>query len=132
MIWIPMVEHIVRLHSKVTARSGGSDGVRDFGLIESALMRAVAGFGDYDIYPTAVHKAAAVCCGLVGNHGFIDGNKRIGVAAMLLMLKKNGVVIQYTQQELIELGLDLAKGLVSVEECILWIEQHMKQQKGVV
>ena len=124
MIWLPTVEQVVRLHSKMIARSGGSDGVRDIGLIESAIMRAVVGYGDYDVYPTDVQKAAAVCCGLVGNHGFIDGNKRIGVAAMLLILQKNDVMLQYTQRELIQLGLDLAQGLLSVEDCALWIEQH--------
>lgn len=124
MIWLPTVEQIVRLHSKMVARSGGSDGVRDIGLIESAIMRATAGYGDYDVYPTAIQKAAAICCGLVGNHGFIDGNKRIGVAAMLLILQKNGVILRYTQKELIQLGLELAQGLVSVEDCALWIEQH--------
>lgn len=124
MIWLPTVEQIVRLHSKMVARSGGSDGVRDIGLIESAIMRATAGYGDYDVYPTAIQKAAAICCGLVGNHGFIDGNKRIGVAAMLLILQKNGVILRYTQKELIQLGLELAQGLVSVEDCAHWIEQH--------
>ena len=124
MIWLPTVEQVLRLHSKMIARTGGSDGVRDLGLIESAIMRASAGYGDVEIYPTAVQKAAAVCCGLVGNHGFVDGNKRIGVAVMLLILQKNGVLLQYTQQELIRFGLDLAQGLLSVEECVQWIETH--------
>lgn len=124
MIWIPNIDQIARLHAKVTARSGGSDGVREAGLIESALMRASAGYGDHDLYPTVVQKAAAVCCGLVGNHGFVDGNKRIGVAAMLLILRKNGVALQYTQNELIQFGLALAQGLLSVDDCILWIEKH--------
>ena len=124
MIWLPTVEQVLRLHSKMIARTGGSDGVRDLGLIESAIMLASAGYGDFEIYPTAVQKAAAVCCGLVGNHGFVDGNKRIGVAVMLLILQKNGVLLQYTQQELIRFGLDLAQGLLSVEECVQWIETH--------
>ena len=124
MIWLPTAEQVMRLHSKMIARTGGSDGVRDLGLIESAIMRASAGYDDFEIYPTAVQKAAAVCCGLVGNHGFIDGNKRIGVAVMLLILQKNGVLLQYTQQELIRFGLDLAQGLLSVEECVQWIETH--------
>lgn len=124
MIWIPTVEQIIRLHSKMIARSGGSDGIRDIGLIESAIMRANAGYGDFVVYQTAVQKAAAICCGLVGNHGFVDGNKRIGVAAMLLILQKNGVALQYTQQELIRFGLELAQGLLSVDDCIGWIEQH--------
>ena len=124
MNWLPTIEQIIRLHSKMIARSGGSDGVRDIGLIESALMRASAGYGEYEVYRTSVQKAAAVCCGLVSNHGFIDGNKRIGVASLLLILQKNGIKLQYTQQELIKLGLDLAQGVMDVSECILWIEQH--------
>jgi len=124
MIWLPTVEQVMRLHSKMIARTGGSDGVRDLGLIESAIMRASARYGDFEIYPTAAQKAASVCCGLVGNHGFVDGNKRIGVAVMLLILQKNGVLLQYTQQELIRFGLDLAQGLLSVDECVQWIETH--------
>jgi len=124
MIWLPTVEQVLRLHSKMIARTGGSDGVRDLGLIESAIMRASARYGDFEIYPTAAQKAASVCCGLVGNHGFVDGNKRIGVAVMLLILQKNGVLLQYTQQELIRFGLDLAQGLLSVDECVQWIETH--------
>ena len=124
MIWLPTVEQIIRLHSKMIARSGGSEGVRDLGLIGSAVMRASAGYGDFEVYTTAVQKAAAVCCGLVGNHGFVDGNKRIGVAAMLLILQKNGVTLQYTQQELIRFGMELAQGLLEVDDCICWIEQH--------
>lgn len=54
MIWLPTVEHIVRLHSKMISKSGGLDGIRDIGLIESALMRAVAGYSDFDIYPTVI------------------------------------------------------------------------------
>ena len=108
MIWLPTAQQIMRLHSKLIDKSGGSDGVRDYGLIESALMRASAGFGGCEIYPGAIEKAAAVCCGLIRNRGFVDGNKRIGVAVMLLILKKNDVSISFTQQELIQFGLDAA------------------------
>ena len=71
-------------------------------------MRANAAFGASEAYPTIEEKAAAVCCGLIGNHGFIDGNKRIGVMVLLLLLSKNGVDLRYTQGELIRLGLDAA------------------------
>lgn len=124
MIWLPTLSQLVRLHEKTVARSGGSTGIRDIGLIESALMRANASFGDYEAYPTITEKAAAVCCGLIGNHGFVDGNKRIGVMAMLLILKKNGIVLNYTQPELIRLGLDAAQGIVAVAEVTDWIESH--------
>ena len=116
MIWLPTLRQLIRLHEKVIARSGGAAGMRDAGLIESALMRANASFGDYEAYSTVAEKAAAVCCGLIGNHGFVDGNKRIGVMAMLLILKKNGIALRYTQAELIRLGLDAAQGNVAVAE----------------
>lgn len=126
MIWIPTLEQIMFLHAKLVERTGGSDGVRDAGLIESALMRADAAFGGVEAYPDIVEKAAAVCCGLIGNHGFVDGNKRIGIAAMLLILRKNGIALQYTQAELIRLGLDAAQGLLDVPEVIRWIKEHMQ------
>ena len=124
MIWLPTLGQLIRLHEKTVARSGGSAGIRDIGLIESALMRADASFGGSDAYPTVLEKAAAVCCGLIGNHGFVDGNKRIGVMAMLLILKKNGFVLNYTQAELIQLGLDAAQGYISVAEVVVWLEEH--------
>ena len=124
MIWLPTLQQLILLHEKTVARSGGSQGVRDAGLIESALMRASAEFGGVEAYPGIAQKAAAVCCGLIGNHGFVDGNKRIGVMAMLLILRQNGVMLNYTQPELIRLGLDAAQGLLSVEAVAGWIESH--------
>lgn len=126
MIWLPTLQHVIKLHEKTVARSGGSQGVRDVGLIESALMRANAAFGTTEAYPTIAEKAAAVCCGLIGNHGFMDGNKRIGVMVMLLILNKNGVTIRYTQVELIRLGLDAAQGLLSVADITDWIKNHIE------
>ena len=124
MIWLPTIRQLIRLHGKTVARSGGSAGVRDIGHIESALMRANASFGGTDAYSTISEKAAAVCCGLIGNHGFVDGNKRIGVMAMMLILKKNGIALEYTQAELIGIGLDAAQGKISVTEVAAWIETH--------
>lgn len=124
MIWLPTIEHILLLHQKMIACSGGSDGVRDLGLIESALARGQAAFGDVELYPAIEQKAAAIGCGLTKNHGFVDGNKRIGMAAMLLVLRRNGVRLVYTQEELIELGLAVAQGTVDVEETTAWIQSH--------
>jgi len=124
MIWLPTIEQIMLLHEKVADRTGGSAELRERGLVESGLMRADAGFGGVEIYDTVEKKAAAICCGLIGNHGFVDGNKRIGVAAMLLILKKNGVALRYTQAELTHFGLESAQGRVSVEDAEAWIEAH--------
>lgn len=124
MIWLPTVEHILLLHRKLIACSGGSSGVRDMGLIESAIARDQAAFGEVELYSSIEQKSAAIGCGLTQNHGFVDGNKRIGMAAMLLILRRNGVHISYTQQELIELGLAVAQGVLDVEETTAWIQRH--------
>ena len=76
-VWLPSVQQVLRLHEKLIARTGGSDGVRSLPLIESALNRAAASFGGVDVWPGIEEKAAAAGCGLVQNHGFVDGNKRI-------------------------------------------------------
>lgn len=124
MIWLPSTEQIIYAHSRLIARTGGSDGIRDRGLVESALMRAYAGFAGDERYPSIEEKAAAVGCGLISNHGFIDGNKRIGVTTMLLILRENNIALNYSQQELINLGLGLAEGKADVEDCVQWILNH--------
>ena len=96
MIWMPTIEHILLLHQKMIACSGGSAGVRDLGLVESALARGQASFGEVELYPAIEQQAAAIGCGLTQNHGVVDGNKRIGMATMLLILRRNGVQLAYT------------------------------------
>ena len=118
MIWLPNIDQVIEMHSILIRRTGGSDGIRDLGLIESTLARASAGFGEFERYPSVIAKAA--------NHGFIDGNKRVGVAVMLLTLRKNDVQLSYTQQELIRLGLDIATDCVNPDDIIAWIEAHSR------
>ena len=122
--WLPTLDHVLLLHEKLIAQTGGADGVRDMGLIESALARASASFGGVEAHPGIIVKAAAVGCGLTQNHGFVDGNKRIGMAAMLLILRRNGIVLKYTQDELVSLGLSVACGKTSVQDAATWIEDH--------
>lgn len=124
MIWLPTLDNILLLHQKLTEASGGSAGIRDIGLIESALARGQASFGGVELYPDVAQKAAAIGCGLTQNHGFVDGNKRIGMAAMLLILRRNKVMLSYTQEELISLGLSVAQGSADVTEVTVWIRQH--------
>ena len=122
--WKPTLDDLLRLHGKLIARTGGSDGVRSLPLIESALQRFDAAFGGQEMYPTLTAKASAVCCGLVQNHGFVDGNKRIGMAALLLILSMNGVTLRYSQPELVALGLAIAQGEMDVQEVDAWIAAH--------
>ena len=124
-IWFPTVQEMLCLHHKVTLHTGGGDGLREPGLLESAVARPHASFGGEDLYPRTIDKAAALCCGLTQNHPFVDGNKRIGVTAMLLVLRRNGVTLRYTQQELIDLSLTLAQGNCDVDDVVAWLEQHI-------
>lgn len=118
------VEEINLLHEKLLAATGGTPGLRDKGLLESAVFGVNAGFEDIEQYPTAEEKAARLAYALVENHAFVDGNKRIGMLAMLMTLALNEVVLQYTQTELIELGLGVASGLIKYDGILNWIEQH--------
>ncbi|MBR2924137.1 MAG: type II toxin-antitoxin system death-on-curing family toxin [Clostridia bacterium] len=127
-MWLPTIDNILLLHQKMAEQSGGSSGVREIGLIESALARGQAAFGDVELYPAIEQKAAAIGCGLTKNHGFLDGNKRIGMATMLLILRRNGVLLSYTQEELIALGLAVAQGAADVEEMTAWIQEHEEKQ----
>lgn len=126
-IWLPTLEQILILHERLVLKTGGASGIRDIGLIQSALARADASFSSVELYPGVLAKAAAICCGLTQNHGFVDGNKRIGVTAMLLILRRNGISLQYKQEELIALGLSLAQGKSDVAQVESWLNEHLSE-----
>ena len=123
-IFIPTPEQIIEAHRRVVVRTGGSIELRSRALLESAIARSEAGYGEHDLYPTIEEKAAAIGCGLIQNHAFVDGNKRIGVLAMLLILRKNNVIIHYAQDELIAVGLAIASGEIDVPQVVGWIRSH--------
>ena len=118
------VPEIIKLHTTLTLRTGGSDGVRDMGLLESAVYSTESGFGDISLYPDIFQKSARLFYALTGNHAFVDGNKRFGLLVMLVTLRINGIRLRYTQQELIDLSLQAAQGNVSYEAALAWILQH--------
>jgi len=82
------LREVLTLHERIAARSGGGVGLRDFGMLESALAQPRQTFGGSDLYPTLVEKAAALGFSLIANHPFVDGNKRMGHAAMEIFLAK--------------------------------------------
>ena len=120
------VDEIIQLHSRLVARTGGCDGLRDRGLLESAVFSAESCFGGVEAYPTVEEKAARLLFSLANNHAFVDGNKRIGVLAMLMTLSLNDVPLQYTQEELILLGLSVADGSYDYPAIWEWIQTHKK------
>ena len=117
-------EQIIMLHSELIRETGGVDGLRDEGLLDSALNAPFQGFGDTDIFPSLQQKGARLGYGLICNHAFVDGNKRIGAHAMLVFLSLNGIELEYTQQELSDIVLHIASGALQFEDLLMWIIQH--------
>ena len=117
-------EKVLLLHQLIAAETGGSIGVRDEGLLESAIESAFAGFGDKEFYPSKEEKAAKIGFSLVSNHAFVDGNKRIGMYIMITFLEVNGIYLDCTNEEVVEIGLGLADGSIGYEEILEWIRNH--------
>lgn len=115
---------ILKMHSLLIQETGGSDGIRDEGLLDSALNLPFQSFDGEDIYKTIQAKAARLGFSLINNHPFADGNKRIGILAMLVFLEMNGIEIICTDEELVELGLGVADGSVSYKDLLNWIIDH--------
>lgn len=119
-------EKVLLLHQLLAEATGGSVGVRDEGLLDSALESIFAGFGDTEFYPTKEEKGARLGFTLISNHAFVDGNKRIGLYVMLSFLEMNGIRIHCTDDELIHIGLAIADGSMSYEELLDWVLEHEK------
>ena len=117
-------EQILMLHTQLFQQTGGSDGVRDYNLLDSALETPFQSFGGDELYPTIQAKAARLGYGLIKNHSMIDGNKRIGTHAMLVFLALNGIELKYTQKELYETILDVAAGNIEYEGLLQWGLDH--------
>ena len=117
-------EKVLLLHQIMAEATGGSVGVRDEGLLDSALEGAFAGFGGREFYPTKEEKGARLGYTLISNHAFVDGNKRIGVYVMLSFLEMNGIRLQCTDDELVDIGLSVASGKKKYEELLQWVLDH--------
>ena len=120
---------VVDLHQRLLESSGGAAGIRDLGLLESALAQPKAGFGGKDLHPTVIDKAAALGYSLVANHAFIDGNKRVGHAAMEVFLVLNGYEIDASVDEQERLMLDVASGTTDRPTLAAWLRVHTKHME---
>lgn len=92
--------------------------------MDSALESAFSGFGNREFYPTKEEKNARLSYCLITNHAFVDGNKRIGIYVMLSFLEMNGIRIQCTDEEIVDIGLSLADGRMTYEELLRWVIDH--------
>lgn len=117
-------EQVIKMHTLLIKGTGGSDGIRDENLLDSALNAPFQSFNDEDLYKSIRAKAAKLGFFLIKNHPFIDGNKRIGIFVMLTFLEINGVDIFCTDEELIKIGLGLAESSFSDKDLLNWIIDH--------
>lgn len=116
-------EKVLLLHQLIAQETGGGVGVRDIGLLESALNNAYATFGGEELYKTKEEKAASLGFSLISNHAFVDGNKRIGVYVMLTFLEAEGIKMNCTNKDVIDLGLSVAAGEMKYDEILAWIKK---------
>ena len=112
------------LHQLISEETGGTVGVRDEGLLESALEGAFATFDGKDLYPSKEEKGARLGYTLISNHAFVDGNKRIGMYVMLTFLEVNGIRLEATNEEVAEVGLAVAAGTMGYQELLNWVTDH--------
>lgn len=117
-------EKVLLLHQIMAEATGGSAGVRDDALLESAIESAYATFDGQELYPSKEEKAAKLGFSLISNHAFVDGNKRIGMYIMLSFLDINGVKIEATNEDVVALGLSVADGSAKYNEILNWINEH--------
>ena len=117
-------QQVLRLYDDLLATFGGTAGIRDEGLLDSALNAPFATFGGQSLYPSVQAKAAQLGFGLVCNHPFVDGNKRIGAHVMLVFLAVNGIELAYDQQELIDIIWQVASGQAKADDLLVWILEH--------
>ena len=117
-------ETVIALHKDLIEKTGGIYEIRDIGLLSSALNVPFQSFGDTEIYPTVYEKASRLAFGLIQNHAFIDGNKRIAAHIMLIFLSVNGIELCYSQEELENLFLALASSEITLNELTEWLKNH--------
>ena len=117
-------DKVLLLHKLIAQETGGSIGVRDEGLLESALEAAFSGFGDQEFYPTKEEKGARLGYNLISNHAFVDGNKRIGMYVMLTFLEVNGIHMDCTNDDVAETGLAVASGKMDYDALLQWVKDH--------
>ena len=117
-------EKVLLLHQLIVKETGGSNELRDIGLLDSALEGIFQTFGGEEFYPTKEEKGARLGYTLISNHAFVDGNKRIGMYVMLTFLEVNGIHMDCTNEDVVEAGLGVASGEMNYEELLVWVKTH--------
>lgn len=111
-------ENVLSIYEVLTLKTGGTVGIRDEGLLASALEAPYQTFGGVDLFPSLLEKGVRLGFGLVSNHPFLDGNKRIGILIMLVYLEMNGILIDFTDDEVVDMALGVASGKYSYNDLL--------------
>lgn len=117
-------EVILRLHELSISKYGGSQGIRDEGLMESAIARPYQTFDGEDLYPSYVDKAASIIESIIINHPFVDGNKRTGYLAMLAILEQGKLEIKVANDVIYIFVIQISTGEIRFEEIVEWLKQN--------
>ena len=117
-------DQIVKLHKVLIETSGGSSGIRDEGMLDSSIKLPLQTFDDRELFPSIIDKATRLAYGLIKNHPFVDGNKRIATHAMLIFLSLNGIKLSYEDEEFIDIILKVASSHSNESDLYQWIDKH--------
>ena len=118
-------ENILTIYALVTESTGGSVGIREEGLLISALEAPYQTFDGIELFPTLVEKAVRLGYGLVANHPFVDGNKRVGILVMLTFLELNGISLEFNDIEIVDMALGVASGKYKYEDLLQVIKAKL-------
>lgn len=117
-------EEVLKLHHLSIKKYGGSHGVRDEGLLESAIARPYQTFGGENLYISFYEQAAAIAESLIINHPFVDGNKRTGFLAMFALLRKENIIINAPEDLAYQFTIDISTGKIKFEEIVPWLKNN--------
>lgn len=120
-------QQILKLHNQIINEFGGIHGIRDERMLDSALANPLQTFAGLDLYPTCVDKAVQLCYGLIKNHPFLDGNKRIALHSMLILTSINGLKIEIAHDELIDIIFKVADGSFNSSDLLQLLKEKIKE-----
>ena len=118
---------ILKLHNRIINEFGGIHGIRDERMLDSALANPLQTFAGLDLYPTCVDKAVQLCYGLIKNHPFLDGNKRIALHSMLILISINGLKFEFAYDELIDIIFKVADGSFNSSDLLQLLKEKIKE-----
>ncbi len=121
-----LLDDILKLHKYSIQKYGGSKGLRDSGLLESAIARPFQTFGGEDLYPSVIEKAAALGESLIINHPFVDGNKRTGAVAMVALLEDDGLVFSADDEDFYHFVISISTGEKKFDEIVEWLKEDTR------